>query len=272
LFGREDVDLRQLSAPVRAELKKAPDWARFKETNPDTYRSPLKNCNWENGSDISLSDIEIAPPPPMPKIIIPEELKISPGVPGSRKSDFDSLGRPLLHSRLSGLLLLTKARVSTLIKIASCVAEETRERRRSSSTTEDIDLRPIFSDMSEGQETNEKISMMISQADEQLENGTLNITDYKALLRQVNSEPIKIVRNCSNLLQVVQINEASKLREAQRRDEQENWSEASFWPDDDSQGMKNYLLFVYVAWTYLFSCNLFNLLPALILFALLLLW
>lgn len=98
LFGREDVDLRQLEAPVSAELKKAPDWARFKETNPDTYRSPLKNC-WENGSDISLSDIEIAPPPPMPKIIIPEDIKVSPG---ARKSEFDSLGRPLLHSRLSG--------------------------------------------------------------------------------------------------------------------------------------------------------------------------
>lgn len=88
-----------MEAPVRAEMKKAPDWARFKETNPDTYRSPLKNC-WDNGSDLSLSDIEIAPPPPMPKIIIPDELKISPG---ARKSSvFDSLGRPLLHSRLSG--------------------------------------------------------------------------------------------------------------------------------------------------------------------------
>jgi hypothetical protein len=90
-----------MEAPVRAEMKKAPDWARFKETNPDTYRSPLKNCNWENGSDISLSDIEIAPPPPMPKIIMPDDSKISPG---SRKASelFDSLGRPLLHTRLSG--------------------------------------------------------------------------------------------------------------------------------------------------------------------------
>ncbi|XP_059484388.1 uncharacterized protein LOC132201872 isoform X2 [Neocloeon triangulifer] len=202
LFGHEDVDLRQLSAPVRAELKRAPDWTRFKETNPDTYRSPLKNCNWENGSDISLSDIEIAPPPPPPKIIIPEELKISPAtvspLANRRSGDFDSLGRPLLHLRLS---------------------EESKERRRTSSTSEDIDLRTLFAEMNDdGQDNSEKITMMIAQADEQLNNGTLNMTEYKTLLKEV-----------------VQLNEANKLREAKRRDEQENWSDPT-WQDEDSRG------------------------------------
>jgi hypothetical protein len=97
-------------------------------------------------------------------------------------------------------------------------------------------LRQIFSD--EGQETNEKISMMISQADEQLQNGTLNMNDYSILLREVNSRTSQRHRGCSNIFQVVEINEANKLREAQKRDEQENWTESTSWPDEDSQGME----------------------------------
>jgi hypothetical protein len=94
----------------------------------------------------------------------------------------------------------------------------------------------MFNDLSECQETNEKISLMISQADEQLKDGTLNISDYRVLLAEVQFKSQKVFRDCSNLLQVVQINEASKLREAQRRDEQENWSESNCWHDEDSQG------------------------------------
>lgn len=92
----------------------------------------------------------------------------------------------------------------------------------------------MFSDLNEGQEANEKISMMISQADEQLKNGTLNMNGYRALLREVNSSSIRSRRACSNVFQVVQINEDNKLREAQRRDEQD-WTDNS-WQDDDSQG------------------------------------
>jgi hypothetical protein len=95
----------------------------------------------------------------------------------------------------------------------------------------------MFSDLNEGQEeANEKISMMISQADEQLKNGTLNMNDYRALLREVNSRSLRRRRACSNVFQVVQINEANKLREAQRRDEQENWADSNSWQDEDSQG------------------------------------
>lgn len=94
----------------------------------------------------------------------------------------------------------------------------------------------MFSDLNEGQEASEKISMMISQADEQLKNGTMSMNDYRTLLREVNSRLIRRDRNCSNVLQVVQINEASKLREAQRRDEQENWPDSNSWQDEDSQG------------------------------------
>jgi hypothetical protein len=118
----------------------------------------------------------------------------------------------------------------------------------------------MFSDLNEGQEeANEKISMMISQADEQLKNGTLNMNDYRALLREVNSRSLRRLGACSNVFQVVQINEANKLREAQRRDEQENWADSSSWQDEDSQGIlllssiKNY-----IAWFHLILTSIPN--------------
>jgi hypothetical protein len=95
----------------------------------------------------------------------------------------------------------------------------------------------MFSDLNEGQEANEKISMMISQADEQLKNGTLNMNDYRALLREVRARSMGKRSACTNLFQVVQINEDNKLREAQRRDEQETWTDSNSWQDEDSQGM-----------------------------------
>ncbi|XP_065337867.1 pre-mRNA cleavage complex 2 protein Pcf11-like isoform X1 [Cloeon dipterum] len=201
LFGHEDVDLRQI-AGSRSELKRAPDWARFKESNPDSYRSPLKNCNWENGSDVSLSDLEPqqqSQQPAMPKIDAPAAAAAAAAsaapAGGRRSGEFDSLGRPLLCK----------------------LSEEGRERRRSS---EDVDLRALLAEPADdAQDNSEKINLMIAQADEQLNNGTLNMTEYKALLRQV-----------------VQLNEASKLREAQRRDEQENWQGGgSPWQDEDSR-------------------------------------
>jgi hypothetical protein len=78
------------------ERKKAPDWARFKEVNPDTYKSPLKNSTWETSSEhgSQASDMDIPPPPPPPKLVSPVISKDGPA--------FDRLGRPLLYNRLSG--------------------------------------------------------------------------------------------------------------------------------------------------------------------------
>jgi hypothetical protein len=114
LFGNEDVDLRQLGPPISMdaseevkERKKAPNWAGFKEVNPDTYKSPLKNSSWEtsseHGSLISESDIQPPPPPPKINTVESPSLRVSPLVRSNSKEKpaFDRLGRPLLYNRLS---------------------------------------------------------------------------------------------------------------------------------------------------------------------------
>ncbi|PSN35925.1 hypothetical protein C0J52_07164 [Blattella germanica] len=205
----QDSSVNTISSPKRSspEREKEDTESRAKETkamdddSKENNDSGLKPKGWAKFKETFKSPLR-------PLVSFPDEMdlpKSQSSTPGStsplRERDFfgtprglshrssgnfDKLGRPLLYHRLP---------------------DDPGERRRSLSTTggEDTDMRrnPFLED---GEEIDiNVVDMIIHQADEQLKNGNISFSHYNTLLKQV-----------------IHLNEVQKLREAQRRDQQEN--------------------------------------------------
>jgi pre-mRNA cleavage complex 2 protein Pcf11 len=87
-------------------------------------------------------------------------------------------------------ILLEVSKQFYLILYCLFLVEDPRERRPSicSSIGEDTDMRQLFVDpdaADDGESNPMNINIIISQADEQLNNGTISISQYNTLLKQV---------------------------------------------------------------------------------------
>ncbi|XP_063228408.1 serine/arginine repetitive matrix protein 2-like isoform X2 [Bacillus rossius redtenbacheri] len=194
-FGGEDVDLRQLpstvhvgASPPSAERPDLDDrakenepgdntegWAKYKELKPDAFKSPRP---------FGMFNRDVRDRQKLQNSSLPLE---SPAANLGQSALLDRLGRPLLYND-------PKRRPSVNSPLSPLPEMDTDMRHPG------ILSRDAFDSIDRGF----NFDLIVAQADEQLNNGTLSSTEYNKLLQQM-----------------IQLNETHKLREAQRRDEQE---------------------------------------------------
>ncbi|XP_053697844.1 uncharacterized protein LOC128744695 isoform X2 [Sabethes cyaneus] len=181
LFGAEDVDLRKLTAPMNAVeivTPLPPPPPIISESSPQTA-----------GSSQSVDSSDVTNPVPSSKAAL-EAVRAK--IAEATKKDRDKLGRPLLYNKLP---------------------DDPAERRRSFNQPKsmDVDLRqpahlqPLGQSKEVTNEDNSQdgmnanIKTIITQAQEQMEQGEITPEQYNILMKQV-----------------IQLNETQKIRQAQR--------------------------------------------------------
>ncbi|XP_046395554.1 uncharacterized protein LOC124162898 isoform X2 [Ischnura elegans] len=169
-------------------------WAKYKEVNPDTYKSPLKP-SWkayegENADPNKHADVGIR--------------SSSPRLPG----------RGVFTGALRGGFGRSN-RAGSFRRLPDMRSSGSPSRRLPGLEDDDDKVRPAVRDDDDedtmagpgadlgANPSSLNISIIVAQADEQLKNGTMSITQYNTLLKQV-----------------IHLNEIQKLREAQRREDE----------------------------------------------------
>ncbi|XP_033607972.1 uncharacterized protein LOC111866139 isoform X3 [Cryptotermes secundus] len=198
---------------IERELKSR-GWAKYKEKKPDTCKSALGPMGCSGRDELDLQKSRSSALGSSSQL---RERDMIYGNPRDRGlSNFHrSSGK---FDKLGQPLLYHK------------LPDDTGERRRSLSTAVEEDMNHhLFDDASDI-----SVNMIMQEVEEQLKNGTISFSHYNTVLKQV-----------------IQLNEVQKLRDAQRRDQQESkenwepsrrrhaWETSHLSPiiaDDDRQG------------------------------------
>ncbi|GLH15248.1 Uncharacterized protein GBIM_19614 [Gryllus bimaculatus] len=159
-------------------------WEKYKESKPDIYKSPFRSHKLEPSHKTAS--------PARDSVYNSRDRNV--GVFNRHIGDrmeYDGLGRPLLYHRFHDMVVDRRQRHG--------------QNAMSSPIGEDTDMRTHLLDPDTLEDVDMNISIIIHQADEQLKNGGMSFPEYNTLLKQV-----------------IRLNEMQKLREAKRRDQQEN--------------------------------------------------
>ncbi|XP_071452534.1 uncharacterized protein Pcf11 isoform X2 [Hetaerina americana] len=189
-------------------------WAKYKEINPDTYKSPLKP-SWKAYEGEDNSGNESSKSAEVGLRVTPARVPGHSTLPGNQRGSFSRSGRLGTFRRLPGDTRdLLRSPSDTDMRSSGSPSkrlpgldddDDDNKIRPLARNDEDEDDDPLAGQGADlcASPSSPNISIIVAQADEQLKNGTMSITQYNTLLKQV-----------------IHLNEIQKLREAQRREDE----------------------------------------------------